>query len=300
MKAQKVYILLVLCVLFWSGNFVLGRFIKADIEPIELAFFRWFFVFLLILPTLYFFNIKKLLIVFRNNIIIMLTLSLLGITLFNTILYFALQTTTATNALLINSITPIVILVFAHFILKTNISKIQVFGVVLSTVGVIYLVLKGDFSNVLSLEFQEGDFLILLSASTWALYSVLVKFKPKELNYIELFVSLVIIGFILLLPLYFYQDYSINHQITLVKEYWYFFMYVSIFTSILSYYFWHIGIDTIGADKTGQFTHLMPIFGSILAFIFLGETLKIYHIIGALLIAFGIYLSLFLTKKKSE
>ncbi len=298
MKAQKVYILLALCVLFWSGNFVLGRFIKADIQPVELAFFRWLFVTLLILPSFYFISIKKLWNVFTQNIVIMLVLALLGITLFNTVLYTALQTTTATNALLINSITPIIILVYAYFILKTNITKIQVIGVILSTLGVILLILKGDIYSILSLEFQQGDLWIIVSANVWALYSVLVKFKPKELNYIELFVALVLIGFILLLPLYFYQGYSWEQELQKLQDYWYFFLYVSFFASILSYYFWHIGIEEIGADKTGQFTHLMPLFGSTLAFIFLGETLKSYHIIGAIFIAVGIYLSLFLSKNK--
>ena len=77
-------------------------------------------------------------------------------------------------------------------------------------------------------------------------------------------------------------------------------LYVVVFPSILSYIFWHKGIHEIGAGKTGQFTHLMPIFGSILAFVFLGETLEVYHLLGMLLIGFGIYLSLFLKTKATE
>ena len=300
MKPHKVYILLALCVLFWSGNFVLGRFIKTDIDPIEMAFFRWFFVFLFILPSLFFLDLKKIIRIFKENIFIMLLLSILGISLYNTILYLALQTTTATNALLINSSTPMIIIVYSYFILKTQITKVQIIGVIISTMGVIYLVLKGNILNIFSIQLTQGDFWIIVCANIWALYSVLLRFKPKGLNNVEMFVSFVVIGLIFLTPVYLSQGYSLNQELSKIKEYWYFFVYVSLFTSILSYYFWHVGIDNIGAHETGQFTHLMPLFGSILAFIFLDENLNTYHLIGAVLIALGIYLSLFFKKSRVE
>lgn len=299
MKTQRVYFLLALCVLFWSGNFVLGRYVKSNIDPIEMAFFRWFFVLVFISPTFFFLDLKKIYKIVKENFLIISILSFLGITLFNTIVYSALQTTTATNALLINSTTPLIILGLSYFILKRNITLIQLFGIILSTFGVVFLVLKAQLNTIFTLDFHMGDFWIIISSFTWALYSVLIKFKPKELNFIELFVCFVVLGFIFLLPLYLYQGFSFSHEIILVKENWHFFVYISVFTSIICYYLWHYGIDEIGAEKTGQFTHLMPIFGSILAFIFLGEVLEYYHIIGAIFIAIGIYLSLFLSKKIS-
>lgn len=301
MSTQRVYLLLALCVLFWSGNFIIGRFISFSVEPVELAFFRWIFVLIFLIPTLFIIDIKKVVLIFKKNFILLSFLSLLGITLYNTILYIALQTTTATNALLINSIVPILILVFSFFILKSRITKIQTFGVLLSTLGVILLVLKGNLFNISNIVFTSGDMWIVLSAISWSLYSVIVKFKPKDLSHLELFVTIVYIGTLLfLLPWYLYQGYTIEHELVVLKNNWHFFLYVSIFPSLLSYYFWHLGIDEIGADKTGQFTHLMPIFGSILAFIFLGETLKSFHILGGIFIAVGIYLSLFLKKKINE
>lgn len=293
-STQRVYILLALCVLFWSGNFIVGRYVNESIEAIELSFFRWLFTLIFLLPSLFFINIQRIKQAIKENFKILIVLSFLGITLFNTIVYLALNTTTATNALLINSITPILILILSYFILKAKITKLQTTGIILSTVGVIFLVLKGDFSNLLYIVLQEGDLLILISSLTWATYSVLLKFKPKGLTHLELFVTLVFMGFILILPFYFYQGYTIEREVTLLKEQWHIFLYVSIFPSILSFYFWHIGVDTISASKTGQFAHLMPIFGSILAFIFLEEKLATYHIAGAVMIALGIYLSLFL------
>ncbi len=298
MTTQRVYILLALCVLFWSGNFILGRFVSSNIQPLELAFFRWLFVLLLTSPLLFFLDLKKIIKVYKENFLFLTLCSFLGITLFNTFLYIALNFTTATNALLINSIIPILILVFSFLILKTRISKIQTFGILLSTFGVIFLILKGDISSILDLSFSKGDLWVVASSIIWATYSTIIKLKPKELNHIELFLTIIYVGFILLLPWYFYQGYTIEREISILKENWHFFLYVSFFASLLSFYFWHTGIDTIGAEKTGQFTHLMPIFGSMLAFVFLGERLESFHFVGAIFIALGIYLSLFLKKKK--
>ena len=288
----KTYSFLVLCVLFWSGNFVLGRFVKDDIEPLELAFFRWLFVLIIISPILIK-NYVKIFKVVKENLRIVLLLSVLGISSFNTILYFGLSMTTSTNALIINSSVPILILVFSFFILKQKITTNQSFGILLSTIGVLYLVLQGKFENILLLEFNQGDIWVITSSFIWALYSVLMRFKPKEFNDVEFFAVIVFFGFIALLPVYFYQGYTVAHELELLKSNYFVFIYVSVFASTLSFYFWHYGIDKIGASRTGQFTHLMPLFGAFLAYIFLGEVLQTYHILGMILIFIGIYLSLF-------
>lgn len=293
MSNIKTYFLITLCVLFWSINFVLGRFIKDDITPLELAFFRWFFVFLMISPILII-RYKNILNSLKHNFKIMSILALLGITGFNTLLYFGLTATSSTNALIINSTVPILVLLMSYFILKQKMSLHQTAGILLSTFGVLFLILKADISNILSLEFNQGDILIVISSATWALYSVLVRFKPKDLNDYEYFTSIVTIGLIFLFPLYLSQGYSIQKELKLLEEHYLVFLYVSIFASISSYYLWHYGIEKIGASKTAQFTHLMPIFGIVLASIFLKETLETYHLLGAVFIAFGIYLSLFI------
>lgn len=289
---MKTYFFLILCVLFWSGNFILGRYINEEIEPLELAFFRWFFVLIIVSPILIlkFTHIYQSI---KNNYFILLFLSALGISTYNTFVYIALTMTTSTNALIINSIVPILILVLSVFILKQKILFHQIIGILLSTLGVIFLVLKGDFTNIFSLNFNHGDLFIIVSALSWAFYSVFVKFRPKELNNFEFFATIVVLGFIILVPFYLYQGYSIERELLLLQSNYLVFLYISVFASCLSYYFWHFGIDHIGASKTGQFVHLMPLFGTILAYVFLDETLLFYHISGAFAIALGIYLSLF-------
>ncbi len=295
---NKTAILLTLCVLFWSGNFVIGRGIHEHIGPVSLALFRWLGVAILVSPILIknFSNILK---TFKKNFLILNVLALLSITGFNTILYVGLNYTTATNALLINSFIPIMILVLSYFILKIHIKSIQLLGILLSTFGVFFLILRGDFSTLATLEFNVGDILIFCSSFVWALYSVLVKFRPKELSDFEFFTTIAYIGLFWLMVIYLINGSSFTEDISLVGEYYAVFIYVALFASVLSYYFWHRGIHEIGANKTGQFTHLMPLFGSILAYLFLDEKLSFYHIIGAAFIGTGIYLSLF-TSNKAE
>lgn len=293
---MQVYVLLVLCVLFWSANFVLGRFVAGAIEPWELAFFRWLGVFVVTLPFLLL-HVKKIWRALREYFGILVVLSALGIAAFNTLLYIGLQKTTATNALLINSSIPIIIVLLSFVILKTRIAKIQVFGILLSTLGVIFLVLKGDVQSIVTLSFNSGDFWVIASSVCWASYSVLVKFRPSSLSSFEFFMTTVSLGLVMLLPFYLAQGYTWEREVMILTHYTWVIAYVVLFTSILCYYLWHYGIAHIGAGKTGQFTHLMPLFGSFLAYLFLGERLEWYHLGGILLIFGGIYLCLFVKKK---
>lgn len=295
---MKYYILLVLCVLFWSGNFVFGRLISNDISPIELSFYRWFFVLLILLPFILI-HYRNLLIVLKKEYVILFVLGGLGIAGFNTFLYYGLQTTTATNALLINSSTPIFIIIFSVIIFKSSINKLQLFGVFLSTIGVIYLILKGELNHILDLYFTVGDLWIIAACIDWALYSVLLKYKPKELNSLEFFSITTLIGTFILYLVFIYQSYSLEFSFLENKEVLYSLAYIVIFPSILSFYFWNKATIEIGANKAGQFAHLMPIFGAILAYIFLKEKVQGYHLIGTIFIALGIYLSIFFKRNEN-
>jgi drug/metabolite transporter (DMT)-like permease len=171
-------------------------------------------------------------------------------------------------------------------------------GVVLSTLGVLYLILKGDINHILELNFTPGDLWILLAAFDWAIYSVLLKFKPKELSSFSFLTITSFIGVIILYIAFILQGYSLEFSFLSNKEVLYSLIYIVIFPSILSFYFWNMATIEIGANKAGQSAHLMPIFGAILAYIFLGEVLEFYHIVGIVLIAIGIYLTMFFKKVK--
>lgn len=294
---MKYYIFLILAVLFWSGNFIFGRYISNSIEPVQLSFFRWFFVLVLFLPYIII-NYKNLILGLKKDALLLIVFASFGIAGFNTFLYYGLQTTTATNALLINSSTPIFIIIISSFIFKTEITKIQITGVFLSTLGVIYLILKGEINHIFELKFNPGDLWIVLAALDWALYSVLLKFKPKELSSFEFLSITTVIGVIILFFVFIFQGYTLEFSFLENKDVLCSLVYIVIFPSILSFYFWNRATIEIGANKAGQSAHLMPIFGAVLAYLFLDEVMQFYHIIGMIFIAIGIYLTMFLKKAK--
>ncbi len=292
---MKYYILLVLAVLFWSGNFVFGRMISDEISPIELSFYRWFSVLFLLSPYIIL-NYKRIFKAFIKNPFFLIVFGVLGIAGFNTFVYLGLQTSPAINALLINSCIPIIIIILSSFILKTVISKLQIFGIILSTLGVLYIIVKGSFDVIVNLKFTSGDLWIILACFTWASYSTFLKLKPKDLKTFDFFSIITLIGTAILYIVFKYLGYEISLDFVENDQVFYSLFYMVIFASILAFYFWNISTVEVGANKAGQFTHLMPIFGSILAYIFLKEKLEIYHFIGAVFIALGIYLSIFYKK----
>lgn len=265
----------------------------------QLALFRWMGVVIILLPYIIYKRdiiLKSL----KSNFLILFSLATLGIAGFNTFLYFGLQDTTATNALLINSSIPILIIVLSSFVNNEQVTRVQFLGIILSTLGVVFLIIKGDISNIINLEFNKGDFWIIISSLSWALYSILLKYKPKDLKPFEFISTITLVGFIVLLGIYFLTGHSLTtSSFDLNTEVYLALFFMVLFPSLLSYYFWNKGVLEIGANKTGQFTHLMPIFGSILAYLFLDETLKIFHVYGIILIASGIYLSLFFKRGKA-
>lgn len=292
---MKYYIFLILAVLFWSGNFITGRYISSSIEPMQLSFYRWFFVLILLLPYIVI-NYKNLMRGFKKDSLLLVVFGAFGIAGFNTFLYYGLQTTTATNALLINSSTPIFIILISSIIFRMLITKVQFFGVMLSTLGVLYLILKGDINHILELKFTPGDLWIVAAAVDWALYSVLLKFKPKDLSSFEFLTITTIIGVIILYVAFISQGFTLEFSFLQNNDILYSLIYIVIFPSILSFYFWNMATIEIGANKAGQSAHLMPIFGAFLAYIFLDEVLQFYHMVGMILIALGIYLTMFFKK----
>lgn len=293
----KIYTLLALCVLFWSANFILGRYLHDALSPITLAFYRWMGVFFCILPFLIK-EFKPIMQALKKDFIYLSILSILSVSCFNTFLYIGLQDTMATNALLINSVFPILVLVLAFIILKDKISRYQLLGIASSTVGVVFIVLQGDFQKISTFELNRGDLFVMLASLSWAMYSVLLRYKKITLNPLQFLTTTVTIGLIVLSPFYFIFTENFAYDWVEVKLHWHFIAFIIIFPSILSFLFWNHGILEIGAEKTGQFTHLMPIFGAILAFIFLNEMPKFYHLLGVVFIFSGIYFSLFLKRKR--
>ncbi|MGA1863067.1 DMT family transporter [Deferribacter thermophilus] len=280
------YILLSLSALFWAGNFVIGKWISASIPPVALVFWRWVVAFIILLP----FTANKIYQqkhLIQKNIKLLAAFGFLGVTLFNTLIYKAMHYTTAINALLINSFVPILIFIISFFIHKLIAKKLQILGAIISLIGVIIIITKGDLNSLITLKINPGDILVLIAALSWALYSVLLKNLDNDLHPLVFLETIIFIGLLFLFPIYLFSNKSFEVNIKNI----FVILYVGIFASVLAFICWNRGIKEVGANKGGNFIHLMPVFGTIMSILLLGEQFFFYHFIAIILVFSGIVLN---------
>ena len=283
------YLLLILAVLFWSGNFVVSRGIINEIPPMTLAFWRWTIALLIILP----FALKPIMRqkhLIRQNWKILTVLAILSVSNFSMFIYMALKSSTVTNAVLINSMIPIFIVIISWMGFKERITLRQAMGIAISLTGLMFIITEGNLSTLIAVRFGKGDMWTISAGISWALYSALLRKCPAEFESLSFLGTLIIIGTSFILPFYIWEI-SIGKTMNVTCASIGSIVYVAFFASILAYIFWNKAIQTIGANKTGVFIHLMPVFSIILAMIFLDEKLRGYHIKGTILIFSGIFLT---------
>ncbi len=289
-KTNLAYILLVLTTIFWSGNFIVGKAATIyDIPPFSLNFFRWLFAGIILLP----FTFKEIILkknYIKENFGLFIILGITSITVFNSIVYYSLYFTQVITGVLMISTIPVWIILISSLlkIEKTNIY--QIFGILLSLIGVMAIVTKSDLKVIKELEFNKGDLSIIIAMFSWAIFSTLLKKKKLEVSQITLLQVVIIFGLIFLTPIYIIEL-LLGNYIILEKPFFLTLAYVVIFPGLLSFLFWIKGISVIGANRSGIFLHLMPIFGSIFAIIIFKEKIMFYHLIGAIFIIFGIRIS---------
>ena len=283
------YLLLVLTTLFWSGNFVLGRAVHEVLSPIALSFWRWTVALLILLP----FTAKSLRmqwpLIIRNWKILSL-LSVLGIANYNTFAYIGLQSTTATNAVLMVSITPVLIVALSFLLFRSHVTSWQAVGITISLAGVGVIVTQGRLHSLSGIEINRGDAWIMASVLSWAVYSVCLKWRPVELRPLSFLSAIIFIGVLILLPFYLWNI-AVGPPLELTAVTIGSIAYVGLFPSVLAYIFWNRAVEELGANRTGVFLHLIPAFGAIQSMLFLGERLRLYHFVGIALIGLGLYLT---------
>ena len=284
------YLLLFLTTLFWSGNFIVGKAASMyAIPPFSLNFYRWLFAWLILLPFTFKEIIKKKDYILSNSGFFII-LGITSITIFNSIVYYSLYFTQVISGVLMISTIPVMIIFISSLlkIEKTNI--FQIFGVILSLTGVIFIVTKADIEILITLNFNKGDLTMVVAMFSWATYSALLKKKKYELTQISLLQIVITFGLIFLVPIYFIEM-SMGYLIKLGQPFYLTLTYVVLFPGLASFFFWIKGISIIGANRSGIFLHLMPIFGAIMAMIIFDEKFMFYHFLGAIFIFMGIILS---------
>jgi drug/metabolite transporter (DMT)-like permease len=285
---NSAWTLLVLANLFWAGNIVLGRGVVGMVPPIALAYWRWTGAFLVAVGFAWPYLKRDTPLLLRHWRM-MLLLSATGIATYNTMSYIGLTGTPALNVLLLQSAGPLIIIMWAFVLFGDRPTIWQSAGVLLSLAGVATIAAHGSLHALLNLSINRGDLWILAAMAIYGIYAAMFRVRPA-VHPLSFLVSTMAIGSLMILPFYLWEI-GQGARIEGGPEAWMAMLYIAIFPSFIAYLFFNRGIELIGAARAGQSWHLMPIFGSVLAVLFLGETFYPYHAVGIVLIAAGILLA---------
>lgn len=281
------YLLLALATLCWAGNIVLARAMHAEIPPVAMAFWRWTIAFVVVLPFAFRPLVRHRAVLLRSWRLLFL-LGGIGVASYNTLCYIALRTTTATNGVLFNSLIPVLIVPIAWLVLRERIRPLQALGVVVSLVGVVVIVARGDLATLRDLTFSRGDLWLLAAMVLWAFYTVALRFKPAELGTLPFLGAIILFGLPVLAVFYAIELASgarFELTVTTVAT----LAYYGTMPSVVAYLFFNRGVAIVGPQKAGIFIHLVPAYGVLLSTVFLHESLRPFHAVGIILIFIGIW-----------
>jgi drug/metabolite transporter (DMT)-like permease len=276
--ANQPYLLLSITAMCWAGNAIVGRLAAGHIAPVTLSFLRWSLAFLIILPFAWK-HLARDWGAIRSRLGIMIVLSITGIGAFNTLQYWALEHTQALNTLLLQSL----------ILLGVRLTLAQAGGVLLSLCGVLVILLHGDLTTLKNIDFNKGDLIFIVALVIFALYSVLSLKRPNihALSFVAFTFGA---GAACLIPLFIWELFArplmaINtaNMLTLA--------YVALFPSTLAYLCFNRGVQLIGANRAAPFFHVVPVFGTVMSIVFLGEHPQMFQFLGFALVLTGVFVA---------
>lgn len=283
------YFLAVIATVIWAGNFIVARALNQDILPVSLAFWRWAIAVATLAPFALRSTVEDWKLV--QKYLPYLTVSaLLGVTVFNTLIYIAGHTTQALNMALISTSSPIFIVLMSRLFYGETISLTRAAGMMVVVSGVLMLIAGGSLERLLSMSFAIGDLYMLLAAIVFAGYTMLVKRKPPNLRMTTFTLCTFSLGLLFLSPFYaleslIYHPVVFNVPIALAL------LYVGVLSSVVAFLAWNGAIALIGPSRTGLIYYLIPVFSGIAAWLFLGEAISLVHIFSTLAIICGIIMT---------
>jgi drug/metabolite transporter (DMT)-like permease len=285
---HQPYLLLSLTALFWAGNIVLARYVAGHLPPVTLTCIRWIGVFLILLPFALP-HLKRDWPALRAKLPLMVLLSAIGFAFNNAISYWAMQYTQALNALLIQSSGPLFVALWSLVLFGVRLTWAQLAGIIISLLGVLTIILRGDLSALASIRLNKGDVMFASSLLAFGLYSALMPRRPVT-HQLSLISFTVACGALLLLPFSIWE-YSTGRTLKFDAITMATLAYVVIFPSTLAYLFFNRGIALIGPNRAAPFFHLVPVFGSAMAILLLGEQPRLFHLVGYVLVLAGVVIA---------
>lgn len=279
------YVLLTFTALFWAGNSIVARGASEFVPPLALSFWRWFLALLILLPFAWP-HLRRDAANLRAGWKWLVVLGVMGIGAFNTLLYTGLQTTSAVNGLLLQSLQPGLIVLFGALLFAERTRRLQVIGIVLSIVGALVIISKGDLTSLMAFSFDKGDLIIGAAVIIWSIYSVLLRKRP-QVHPLSFLAATLAVGVSAVFPLYLAEIAS-GRLIESRPESWLALAYVCIFPSLIAYLCFNRGVELLGSAAAGLYLNIMPVIGALLAALFLGEAIRWFHFAGMALIGAGI------------
>ncbi|MDQ0341177.1 drug/metabolite transporter (DMT)-like permease [Caldalkalibacillus uzonensis] len=297
MKKTIIPHLFLICVaLFWGLNPVIGQVLLDTFHPVLISTFRWLIALCVLLPVTLLNNQIDFSIVKRHWKNIFLA-ALLGITLFQTLTYIAVQYTSPINITLITTATPILIAIFSYFHTSESLNVHQITGMILATIGVLWIISQGDVSVFVELNFNRGDLIMILAVFAWAGYSMVSKELIKDFQLITSITICSVLGVLLLVPAALWA--LVTHPpLHITFEAIAGLILLALTASILAFLWYNLGIKSLGTNVAAMYMYLIPVFTGVTSFIILRELLNMHQILGGMLVGYGVYLTTRKTKKE--
>ncbi len=283
------YLFALISTAFWSVNLVLARALNQAIDPISLAFLRWLVAVLVFTPFALPTVIRNLRTI-RRNLPYLLVTGLFGVSLFNTLVYFAGRSTEAINLSLITMTFPIFVLLLSRVFLREPVGIVRAVGVAVVFAGLLLLVSDGNIEVLLSLSFTPGDLLVLVASLVFATYSMLVRRRPPELGPIAFQYATFVFGLLFLLPVFVAVRLA-GPPLVLTPGIVAAILYVGVCASLLAFFTWNRAIALLGPGRASVMYYTLPIFSGILAWLVLGEVFGVLHLVSLILIVTGILMA---------
>ncbi len=249
---------------------------------------RWSLAFLTILPFAWN-HLKRDWARIRARLGTMILLSLVGIGAFTALQYWSLEHTLALNTLLLQSATPLFVAAWSLILLGVRLTLAQAIGITLSMTGVLVILLHGDLTAIAAIDFNKGDLIFTVALFIFGLYSVMMLRRPAihDLSFVAFTFGCG--SACLIPPLILEQLWRPPIQLDIPNVLTV--LYVAIFPSTIAYLCFNRGVALIGANRAAPFFHVVPVFGSVMAIVFLGERPQAFHLIGFALVLTGVFVA---------
>lgn len=280
------YFLLTMTTIFWAGNTIAGRLAIGNVSPMFLTAIRWFLAFSL-LAIFYPDIARRAPAMLRERPLYVIIMGIIGFTGFNAIYYIAAHYTYAVNLGIMQASTPIFVMLGAGLFQGARITGGQIAGLLAGLVGVLIVASTGKLSVLMNLDFNRGDLMVLGVSAVYAMYSLGLRYKPKEWEGLALFAAMAMVAAITSLPLL-AAEVALGKFFWPTLQGWGVIAFVAVFPSLLAQIWYIKGVQMVGAARAGFLFNAIPVFAAVMSIIILGEPFGWYHAVGLALVIGGI------------